>query len=118
MISTSELTEIREAALDLLPDTCQILSSTYTPDGQGGGTITWGTAVADVKCRLDSMQTNKEAFAGEAITPTYNYMLDLPYSTTIDTTQRVSVNSETFAVVSVDVGKSWAITKLAYMEIV
>ena len=44
---------MRAVVADMLPDTCNILSESITPDGQGGVTSSWGTVSSTVACRLD-----------------------------------------------------------------
>ena len=114
-LSDAELTAIRESVATLLPDTCNILSVTNTPDGQGGVIQSWGTASASVACRLDPAR-GKEELIGGALQPFYGYVLTVPYDTTLTAAHRIECNSETFAVVSVDPGKSWAASRRAMLE--
>ena len=52
-------------------------------------------------------RSGQEQVAGGAIKPYTEWMLTLPYDTTIASTQRVEVGSSTFNVISVDGDKSW-----------
>jgi hypothetical protein len=117
MLSNADLAAMRDAIEDLLPDTANILSATQASDGQGGWSTTWGTATAGVKCRLD--MSRKEAFeqlAGGAVHPFSQWVLTLPNATVITEQNRVEVNSQTFNVVSVDTGKSWAASVRVTLE--
>jgi hypothetical protein len=105
------------AALDeLLPDRGNILSAAQTPDGQGGFTVVWGTATANVACRLDiGSKQNYEAVAGAALAPYSWWQLSLPYDAVITEQNRFECNGETFNVVHVDNGKSWALNRRAVL---
>lgn len=118
MLSTAELTAMREAIAELLPGTCNILSPTLTSDGQGGQTITWGTATASAPCRLDPIR-QREVVAGGELREYTSWRLTLVYDVTIDETNRVEVDSNTFAVTGIDQGgKSWSASKRVYLEAV
>lgn len=106
MLSAAELTAIREAIEDLLPDTCHILSKTLTNDGSGGQSAAWGTATASVACRLDPIN-GVESQVGGVLQPYHSYTLTLPHGTTIKETYRVKMGTRLFAVSSVDDSKSW-----------
>lgn len=105
LLSSDDLEYIRDSIEELLPDTAYILSSTYTPDGAGGGTETWGTA-GTADCRLDAIRGG-EITLGESVRPVFTYIVTFPYDTTVEDTNRVKVADETFAVTSIDRGKSW-----------
>lgn len=113
-ISAAELAQMREAINDLLPDTCNILSGTASPDGFGGMTTTWGTASAAVACRMDH-KTGREQLTGGAVQTYQGNMLTVPYDTTITTANRVEYNSATYAVVAVSEG-SWIACKRVTVE--
>lgn len=114
-LSAAELAQIRADINTLLPDTCNILTRTLTPDGQGGNSEAWGTATASVACRLDPIR-GREVVVGENMQPFHNYMLTLPHGTSIDEGGRVEVSTDTFTVVSVDATKSWSASVRAEVE--
>lgn len=116
-LSLADLTEMRTLILDLLPDTCDILSVTKVSDGQGGMTSTWTTTTAGVACRLD-MQQGREQISGGALQPFTSFMLSLPYDTTITTTNRVAINDVTYAVTSVNNNQSWIAVRRVMLELV
>lgn len=119
MIDTYELTRMRDDLEAVaLPDTCNLLTVTDTADGQGGVTQAWGTAYASIACRLDAQTggRNLELVAGAKLQPFHSYVLTLAYDQTIGTNYRVECNSQTYSVVSVDLGKSWALNTRAYLE--
>lgn len=117
MLTSGDLTAMRDALEDLMPDAANILSATQTSDGQGGWSTTWGTVTAGVKCRLDrSGQQPSESVRSAALLPFSQWILTLPHDTTITEQNRVEVGSLTFNVVSVDAGKSWTASVRATLE--
>jgi SPP1 family predicted phage head-tail adaptor len=117
MLTDGELSFMRKSVEQLLPDTCNILSLTNTPDGQGGQTQTWGTASANVTCRLDVTESREMNAAG-AIQTFTTYKLSMPYDTTIAAANRVEVNGETYTVIGVNNGQSWKAVTRVTLELV
>lgn len=115
MIDDSELSMLRSDVLATLPDRCDILSATLASDGMGGMVASWGTATANVRCRLDTFR-GAEQVRGEAMRPYHTYVVTLPYDVSLTTAQRISIDSTVYSVTSVDPGKSWDITRRAYVE--
>lgn len=115
LFDASELASMREEILLTLPDTCTVLSVTYTADGMGGHTSTWGTVTANVRCRLDGVRGGEQV-QGAAVRPYYAYLLTVPYDASLTAANRVIHNGATYAVTSVDADKSWSIVKRAYVE--
>jgi hypothetical protein len=117
MLSNSELAYMRDSIGELLPDTCNILSGTITPDGFGGVSLTWGTATASVACRLDIVKsTEGEAVQAAGVRAYQEVRLSLPYDTTLTTTQRVQHGGFTYNVQSVNNDQSWIAVKRAILE--
>ena len=102
-----------------LPDTCNLLTPTNTPDGMGGLTTTWGTATVGVACRLDrnptQMRYSIEAMSGGAIQAYQRLNLTLPQGTTITELYRVEHGGVTYNVTSVNAG-SWLACVRAEVE--
>ena len=114
-LTTAELTQMRADIATLMPDTCNILSLTTTSDGQGGYTETWGTATANVSCRLDK-RSGREAVSAGAVRTFGTWVLTLPHNTTITAAYRVEHGSVTYSVVHVDSDKSWIASVRAELE--
>jgi hypothetical protein len=111
-LTAAELASIRADVADLMPDTCIIITVTNTPDNMGGYTV--GTAAAaggTVSCRLDAKIINtlraSEAMGGGGIQPFHQFILTVPYDTTISTNNQVQKGTEVYNVISVDADKSW-----------
>jgi hypothetical protein len=91
---------------DLLPDTCNIVSITNTPDGEGGVTQARGTIGTAIACRLDVIQA-REQVTGGAIQPYTSYMMSLPYNTTVNPSNIIEHNSIDYSVKPSNVNQSW-----------
>lgn len=104
-LSSSELASMRADLELLMPDTCNVITPTYTPDGYGGVTITLGTTAASVACRMDH-KVGREKLTGGAIVEYQGNMLTLPYDTVVTTADRVEYGGAVYSVLSVSEG-SW-----------
>lgn len=99
-----------------MPDTCNILSATLASDGMGGFTTTWGTATANVPCRLDRVNTGLETQTGGAVELFQEWVLTMPYDETISTQNRIGTGGHIYEVTGVDDDKSWPVTIRVYLE--
>lgn len=117
MLSSSELTAMREAIAQLFPDTCNILTATQAADGYGGIVQTWGTAAASVSCRLDvinrQMGINVD---GASVREYQETVLSIPYNTTIDKDYRVEHGGYTYNVTATNNDQSWIAVKRVMLE--
>lgn len=105
--TSEELIWMRDEVEKTLPDTCNILSLSATPDGQGGFTETWGTATASVACRVDAVITsNSDTVVGEGERVYTRLIVTVPHDTTITEENRIEANGYTLDVDSVDNPKS------------
>ena len=98
-LTVKELAQMRADIEDLMPDTCDILSVAYTSDGEGGMAETWGTALANVACRID-YRSGSEKMTGGAIQSYSKAVLSIPYNTAINSTNRVKSGDYIWAVKS------------------
>ena len=114
-IDTNMLAAMRSAIAELLPDTCNILTLTNTPDGMGGVTQSWGTAYSGISCRLDD-KTASMPVVGGAVQNFAGMMLSVPYNTTINEVDRVEIGGATYAVSNVNTGQSWMAVKRVMLE--
>lgn len=118
MLTNSELAYMREAIGQLMPDTCNLLTATNTPDGAGGVTTSWGTAFASVACRMDYTSGNRadESLTAFSVRPYSGFMLSVPYNTTIGTEYRVEHGGFTYNVQAVNTDQSWIAVKRVVLE--
>jgi len=114
-LTVKELAQMREDIEDLMPDTCNILSVAYTSDGEGGMAETWGTATANVACRID-YRSGSEKMTGGAIQSYSKAVISLPYTTAITTKHRVKLDAYIWSVKSVNEGQSWDVVRRAELE--
>jgi head-tail adaptor len=108
-----------------LPDTCSILSVTRVSDGQGGWTETWGTVASGIACREDAYSSQglssfqgSEMLGGGAVQAFSRRMMTLAYGSTVTSANRIVNGSNTYNVVAVDNGKSWAAEVRVIVELV
>ena len=106
MLSANDLAYMRDSIGELFPDTCTILSLSWSSDGAGGQTETWGTATSNVPCRVD-YQSGKESNKGAALVPYQKAIISMAYDVTITPANRVTVGSNTFSIQAVNNGQSW-----------
>jgi hypothetical protein len=120
LLNSSELTWMRAVVDGVLPDTCNILSESLAPDGEGGVTSTWGTVYTDRPCRLDSaVRTADEvSIVGGGRKAVHQYMLSLADDTTINAGNRVEISTSTYTVVSVNDNQSWMAVGRAVLELI
>ena len=105
MLTNEELSWMRDTLEELMPDTCNILSVTNTSDGMGGYTESWGTATANVSCRLDTVQGSYRDLEG-AIQTYQKLVLTVPHDTTLTAENRIEHSSVTYQVIQPTAG-SW-----------
>jgi head-tail adaptor len=113
MLTAADLATMRDDIAQLLPDTCDILYAISTGDGQGNETVTWGTATANVACRVDNYRRGDERVIAKALQPFQQATISLPYSTVITPANRIQVGAYVFTVQSVNISQSWkAVTRV------
>ena len=92
MLNASELDQLRRDALAALPDTCAVLRPTTSTDTDGDSAATWGTAAANLACRLDPFRWRDFGglVAAREANRTY-YVLTLPFDADVRDGDRVVV---------------------------
>ena len=117
-LTARELAQMQADINDLLESTnttCDILSVAYTSDGEGGMAETWGTATANVACRID-YRSGSEKMTGGAIQSYSKAVISLPYTTAITTKHRIKLDDYVWSVLSVNEGQSWDVVRRAELE--
>lgn len=115
MLSNAELAFMRASIEELLPDTCNLLTLTTTPDGMGGYSEAWGTAAGTISCRLD-ITRKTDGVGGASYREYQETVLSLPYDTTVDIDYRVEHGGYTYNVSSVNNDQSWIAVKRVMLE--
>jgi len=114
MLTAKDLSYMRDVVNGLLPQRCNILEASLASDGQGGQVVTWGTATANVPCRLDpGTRLSDETLQTATLLPYAHAILTLLQGTEITTENRVEIGDYVYTVQSVDAGKAWEITRRA-----
>jgi len=111
-LSDTELTTIRSDVEELLPDTCTIQQSVITNNAVGEPVRTYSARAENVPCRIDPeivMQNAFEYLGGfsDVVKANSGFRLTVAHDQTVEITDRVVCNGETYEVVAVDPGKSW-----------
>lgn len=107
-LTSAELTMMRDAVNELLPGTASILTLTRTSDGQGGWSDAWA-ASGTASCRLDN-RSKTEALQGGGIQHYTEWVLTVPYDTTVTVSNRVQVDGTQYNILGIDSGKSWPVS--------
>ena len=117
LMSSEELSRMQaDAEAYLLPDTCNILSQSRVSDGQGGFTVSWGTAYASVRCRVDANPGGNEIPVAESLQEYGPYLLSVPHDTDLSPEDRIEHGGHTYSITSVKEDNSWAMLINAAME--
>ncbi len=116
ILDSSQLAYMQDTISEnFLPDTCNILDPTNTPDGLGGVDETWGTATASAACRVDQKR-REETGEAETLRPSSGWVLTLAHDQAINTTQRIEHNGQTYRVVAIKEDGSWEASTRAGIE--
>lgn len=112
MPDAKELTRIRaDMQAATLPDVCNVLTLTQVSDGMGGFTETWGTATANVFCRMDNVIANQgvgiEMVSAGALKSYSQWILSAPFGTGITSANRIEHGTYIYNVVEVNDEGSW-----------
>lgn len=105
MLSAADLEYMRNSTERLMPDSCNLVSITNTPDGEGGVAQARGTVGTSI-CRLDVV-SGREQVTGGAIQPYISYVMSLPYDTTLQADYIIEHSGADYAVKSINLGQSW-----------
>lgn len=98
MLPDNELREMRNALESVMPSYCNLGTLTYSVDGAGNTTSTFGTQTANVKCRLDAMDT-REQVAGGGVQVYNRYKLTIPYYESLTSGMQVEVDGTKYNVI-------------------
>jgi hypothetical protein len=76
-----------------LADTGMLLSRTYTSDSGGGASVVWGTAAANIPCRIDPMTAVGRDVVGGRIDERSTHMVTVPSGTSVSSEERFVIAS-------------------------
>lgn len=118
LISALELTAMQATATSALPDTAQIRSRSYVPDGRGGQTATWSAPIS-VPCRLSPtvMRPSEVIDVSQVERAVSPWLVTLPATVTVNQTDRITVGNRTLEVLDViDAPRSWILETLVHCQ--
>lgn len=113
LLTTVELSDIRAAQLDALPDTATIQTRTLTSDGNGGKLASY-TAGGTSACRLSFAGNNpsyRDIAVASKISPQQLYIVTLPHDASVTETSRLVINGATYDVLTALNQRSWQTAK-------
>lgn len=111
MLSDLELVGMRATLTSALPDTCAVERLTSESDGGGGSTLTWGTHLADIVCRLAPVAGGEEGTPGGRIADESTHIVTLPAQTDIAEADRLVIDDQVYEVTLVRTRGRWEITR-------
>lgn len=118
-ISDAELSDMRADVANMLFDTAVIKSQTKTSDNAGGWTTAW-TPVSGgtVSCRVDpiSRQSDMVALNFGKETTVVMYQLTVPYDAPLADDRRVTIGSNTYEIVKLDIDHSKNVSRRAFIS--
>lgn len=122
MLSLSDLEGMRSTMVESLPDTCELVRDTLTPDGGGGHTATPGAPVT-VACRVSPLRLTRssaqaETIEVERVVEQSLWLVTMPEGTVITPEHRISHLDRTFEVVEVLSPRSWNLATRASCKLV
>lgn len=106
MITSTELTWMRAAQEDAMPDTATITRRTHTSDGAGGSTSTPSTSSA--ACRLMPAGTGTEELVAQGIEVKNGRIIAWPHGTDIRAADRVTIGGREFEIKAILRAGAWA----------
>jgi hypothetical protein len=115
-VSAADLASWRTDVANLLPGSAVIQTLISTPDGAGGVTRTYSNA-GTVACRVDPLP-KKDRIELLLLSPkmVIDYLLTLPYGTSVDIHQRVIFDGNTWEIRGLAKEHSWAVSVRAYIS--
>lgn len=97
MLGPGELSFMRSAQAQALPDTCDVKRASRASDGAGGTTLTWSTIYSDIPCRIAS-GTATERQGDGSVRVMRQTVLTLAHDRTVQQGDRVVSGGRTYEV--------------------
>lgn len=117
MLSTAQLTSMRDAAALALPETGTVARRTMASDSAGGFTVTEASA-GTVACRLDPV-SNRDAILqtyAERIGSRPVFILNLDYGSNLVVGDEVTISAVSYEVIGI-LERSWEVTMQALVVV-
>jgi SPP1 family predicted phage head-tail adaptor len=119
LLSSGEITSMRDAADSLLAGSCVIQRGSFSADGHGGQTVVWAN-MATVPCRMDArdreITTMMEGQIAGGINVMVRYTMYLKYNQDITEKDRVVYGGYTYEVSAVVADQTWIMARRAELK--
>lgn len=110
LLSTAQLERMRGIAEQAFPDIATIQRATTVSDGGGGTTVTWGTHLANVPCRLSPVGGGEIGLTGARIEDEATSLVTVAWDVDVLESDRLVINGMTYDVQLVRRRGAWALT--------
>lgn len=109
MLTTAEITAIRNTETLALPDTCTVSRKTLASDGRGGHSATWASVATNVACRLgrSGSKSGVETIDADALQQQTPWVVTFKHDQDVRNTDRIVIGARTFEVISVEPHGAW-----------
>ena len=118
-MTAEEITQLHADFVELMPDTCVIMSVTLVSDGAGGNTPSWAAVTGGtVACRVDPLNlrgSRVQVIAVEEVL-TINYQGTFPHDAPLAEDRRVVTDGNTYEIVQLDVDHTNRATRRAILS--
>ena len=98
LLSSADLTSIRQTVLDSLQSSCTVTRATTSSDGAGGTSKTWSSVAGISKCRVSPL-TQSARLIAERLSVVDGMMITFPYDAGVMIDDRVTVGSVVYNIV-------------------
>ena len=115
LLQGSDLNYLRTETQKAMPDNLTIQRKTLVSDKQGGFTEGWSDVYQNVQGRV-SVTGGSESMAAGRQDVRIDATLTIAYDQSIEQSDKVVHGGETYEIVSVDSGKTWALARRCQMR--
>ena len=115
LLQSSDLTYARAESQKALPDNITIQRKTLLSDQQGGYTEAWSAVYQNIQGRV-SVTGGSESMAAGRQDVRVDAVLTIAYDQSIEQSDKVEHGGETYEIISVDSGKTWALVQRCQMR--
>ena len=115
LLQENDLAYLRAASRTAMPDSVTIQRKALVSDKQGGFTEGWADVYQNIRGRVSVSGGSESVTAGRQDVQ-INATLTLAYDQSIEQSDKVVHGGETYEVVSVDSGKTWALARRCQMR--
>ena len=115
LLQSNDLAYLRTESRTAMPDSVTIQRKTLVSDQQGGFTEGWADVYQNIQGRV-SVSSGSESVSEGRQDVKVDATLTLAYDQSIEQSDRVLHGGQTYEIVSVDAGKTWALAQRCQMR--